>query len=168
LSLSPPVDKIGEKSGTTRRLHWSHHGLLRERPLVNRPQGRVLELATEADLAGVEEGSLDTVVSVFALCRIGDVGATLDLVRRAMAPGGVLLFLEHAGATGRRQRLQHVATPLWQRLAPGCHLDRDVPAAIRAAGLAITDIERFPLPWARPLMVKGVRGAARRRARMGP
>ena len=111
----------------------------------------------------MDDGSIDTVVSVFALCRMADVHGTLLRVRRALAPEGVLLFLEHAGATGWRQSLQRAATPAWRRLAPSCHLYRDVPAAIRAAGMAITDIERFPLPWGAPLMVQGVHGVARRR-----
>jgi len=128
----------------------------------------VLELGPETDLNNVEEGSLDVVVSVFALCRVADIGNALALVRQALAPGGVLVFLEHAGAPGWRRRLQRATTPLWRRLAPGCHLDRDVPAAIRAAGLVITDIERFRLPWGRPLQVKGVQGKARDRVRMGP
>ncbi len=133
-------------------------------------EGRVLAMAPEggADLDAAEAGSVDTVVSTFALCRVADLQGTLTRVRRALAPEGVLLFLEHVGAPGWRQGFQRAVTPAWQRLAPGCHLDRDVPAAIRAAGMAITDIERFPLPWGGPLMVKGVRGAARLRARREP
>ncbi len=130
--------------------------------------GRALEITPggEADLAAAEAGSVDTVVSTFALCRVTDLPGTLASVRRVLAPEGVLVFLEHVGATGWRQRLQRGLTPAWQRLAPGCHLDRDVPAAIRAAGMAITEIERFPLslPWGGPLTVRGVRGAARPRA----
>lgn len=133
--------------------------------------GRVLEVGPGAEdlseVAGVAEGSVDAVVSMFALCRVGDVDAALGLVRRALAPEGVLCFLEHAAGPGRARRLQKAATPLWQRLAPHCHLDRDVPAAIRSAGLVITDIERFPLPWGRVLRVKGVQGTARPRDRMG-
>lgn len=125
--------------------------------------GRELELTPEgsAGLAGVADASVATVTSVFALCRVPDVEATLAQVGRVLAPGGVLVFLEHASPPGWRRRLQRAATPLWQRMAPGCHLDRDVPAAIRAAGLAITDVDRFPLPWAGALMVRGVQGVAR-------
>lgn len=182
LPLSTLVDNIGEKSGITVGAHWSLDLRLdphrRWRRLLpprgpegsRAAQGRVLEIepGCEADLDAVEEASVDTVVSTFALCRVVDLHGTLAGVRRALAPDGVLLFLEHAGATGGRQGLQRAVTPAWQRLAPGCHLDRDVPAAIRAAGIAITDIERFALQWGGPLMVKGVRGAARPRARREP
>ncbi|MDQ3575184.1 MAG: methyltransferase domain-containing protein [Actinomycetota bacterium] len=180
LSLSPPVDKLGENSGNTRGLHWPDVGSgaegggsgQRRGGLLPPEQGRVLSVGAGRDVASalehVPEGSLDAVVTTFALCRVDDLDAALALVLRAMTPAGVLLFTEHTGATGWRRRLQQAATPLWQRLAPGCHLDRDVPAAIRAAGLTITDIHRFPLPWARPLLVKGVHGAARPRPLVGP
>jgi len=173
------VENVGEKSGitvgvhTSQSLHLDPHGRWRRLLPPRGPegsraaQGRVFEIEPEyeADLDAVDDASVDTVVSTFALCRVVDLHGTLAGVRRALAPGGVLLFLEHVGATGRRQRAQHALTPAWQLLAPGCHLDRDVPAAIRSAGIAITDIARFALPWGGPLMVKGVRGAARPRAR---
>jgi len=179
LPLSTLVENVGEKSGNTVGAHTSQglrldpHGRWRRLLPPREPegsraaQGRVFEIepGCEADLDAVDDASVDTVVSTFALCRVVDLHGTLAGVRRALAQGGVLLFLEHVGATGRRQRAQRVLTPAWQRLAPGCHLDRDLPGAIRAAGIAITDIERFPLPWGGPLMVKGVRGAARPRAR---
>lgn len=182
LPLSPLVDNVGEKSGNTvavRWTQWSHVELGRRwrRAPSHELQGaevtgdvpiggRVLQITPEGgpDLDAVEDGSMDTVASTFVLCRVADLHATLARIRRALAPEGVFLFLEHAGATGWRQSVQRAVTPAWQRLAPGCHLDRDIPAAIRAAGMAITDIQRFPLPWAGPLMVKGVRGTARRRA----
>ncbi|MDQ3574071.1 MAG: class I SAM-dependent methyltransferase [Actinomycetota bacterium] len=180
LSLSPPVDNIGEKSGNTRGLHWpglrlraDHGGSDQRRSALLPPEhGRVVAVGTGEGvvpaLEHVPEGSLDAVVTTFVLCRVDDPGAALALIRRAMTSEGVLLFTEHTGATGWRRRLQQAATPVWQRLAPGCHLDRDVPAAIRAAGLAITDIHRFPLPWARALLVKGVQGTARPRPVTAP
>ncbi|HSH59992.1 MAG TPA: methyltransferase domain-containing protein, partial [Acidimicrobiales bacterium] len=183
LPLSPLVDNIGEKSGNTLGVHWTHWSHLElgrwwRRTSSHEPLrgaeaagdrglgGRILEITPDggAGLDAVEDGSVDTVASTFVLCRVADLHGTLTRIRRALAPEGVLLFLEHVGATGWRQSLQRAATPAWQRLAPGCHLDRDIPAAIRAAGMAITDIQRFPLPWGGPLMVKGVRGTARRRA----
>jgi len=181
LPLSTLVENLGEKSGITVDVHSSrqlpldphrrwHRSPARGLEASRAARSRVLEIEPggEAVLEAVGAASVDTVVSTFVLCRVADVQRTLAGVRRALAPDGVLLFLEHAGATGRRQSLQRMLTPAWQRLAPGCHLDRDVPAAIRAAGMAITDIERFALPWARPLMVKGVRGAARPTARREP
>ncbi|MDP8975761.1 MAG: methyltransferase domain-containing protein [Actinomycetota bacterium] len=187
MPLSPLVDNLGEKSGNTVAVawtQWSHVELGRRwppAPSYEQPPerrhgaeptgevppfgGRVLEITPEggAVLDAVEDGSVDTMASTFVLCRVPDLQATLARIRRALAPEGVLLFLEHVGGTGWRQSVQRAVTPAWQRLAPGCHLERDIPAAIRAAGMAITDIQRFSLPWGAPLMVKGVRGTARRR-----
>ena len=171
LPLSPPVDNAGENSGNTgdwaipdREVH------LRWRPPDGRrppgPAGKpgAVELGPEGQgVSDAEPASLRAVASTFALCRAADVEATLALVVRSLAPGGTFHFLEHAATPGWARRLQQLGTPLWQRLAAGCHLDRDAPAAIRAAGLVITDIERFPLAWGRALGVRGVRGTARLR-----
>ena len=113
--------------------------------------------------APFEAASFDTVVCTLVLCTVADLGAALGDVRRLLAPGGWLLFLEHVRATGVRELAQQALTPLWQRLAAGCRLDRDIPAAIRAAGFAITDIERFALPRA-SLLAPAVQGRARPRA----
>ncbi|MEO6120550.1 MAG: class I SAM-dependent methyltransferase, partial [Acidimicrobiales bacterium] len=85
--------------------------------------------------------SFDTVVATLVLCTVPDLPATLDHIAELLAPDGKLLFLEHGRAPGLRGRMQAVATPAWRRLAAGCHLDRDVPAALRQAGFVISDIE---------------------------
>jgi SAM-dependent methyltransferase len=111
--------------------------------------------------AGFADHSFDTVVSTLALCSVDDLELALTQVRRLLAPGGILLFLEHVRSTGWRRRLQEAAAPVWHRLACGCHLDRDVPAALRAAGLVVTDIERFKFPWGEPLLATAAQGVAR-------
>jgi hypothetical protein len=63
-------------------------------------------------------------------------------MKRMLKPDGRLLFLEHVRAPGMQGRVQAAATPLWSRVAAGCHLDRDTLDAIRDAGFAITDCNR--------------------------
>ena len=113
--------------------------------------------------AGLAGESFDTVVSTFALCRVADPGAVLAELRRVLAPGGSLVFLEHVSGTGWRRRLQEAASPAWQRLTGGCHLDRDAPALIRAAGWAITEIRRCSVPSAALLVSRVALGSARPR-----
>jgi len=106
----------------------------------------VTVLAAGIEDAGLPDASFDTVVCTLVLCTVPEVGAALATVRRLLAPGGRLLYLEHVRSPGWRGRLPHAATPLWKRLVPGCHLDRDPIGAMRAAGFAVTDCDRFALP----------------------
>ncbi len=56
---------------------------------------------------------------------------------------GEFRLLEHVKM---RQRpiawLQQRATPLWKRVAGGCHLDRDTLAMVREAGFEVERVER--------------------------
>lgn len=74
------------------------------------------------------DASIDTVVTTYALCTIPDPLAALREIRRVLAPGGRLLFCEHGRAPDESvRRWQARLTPHWQKIAGGCHLDRDVP-----------------------------------------
>lgn len=109
----------------------------------------------------VEGGGFDTVVSTLGLCLVGDLPACLASITRAMAADGQLLFLEHCRAAGPRGLLQRAAGPVWPRLFAGCHPDRDTVAAMRDAGLVVTDLERFTLPLAGPVVGTVAQGSAR-------
>ena len=93
--------------------------------------------------SGLPDASFDTVVASLVLCSVDDQARALAEIRRLLKPGGRLLFLEHLRAPGWPGRLQALATPVWSRLAGGCHLDRPTLDAIRGAGLAITDCDRW-------------------------
>ncbi len=118
--------------------------------------------ASSLEDAVLAEESFDTVVCTLVLCTVADPPAALERVRRLLSPRGVLLFLEHVQAVSWHRHLQRAMAPAWRRMSGGCHLDRDIPAAIRGSGLVITDIDRFCLPWAGRL-VPAVQGAARPR-----
>lgn len=108
------------------------------------------------DAAAVElpDGSADAVLATWTLCSIPDVTAALGQARRLLAPGGALHLAEHglaptAAVAGIQRRLQ----PTWGRVAGGCHLDRDIPALLHAAGFATDALNRgyaFPAAPLRP------------------
>ncbi len=93
------------------------------------------------------DASYDSVLSTFTLCTIPDPALALAEVRRVLRPGGVLCVTEHglspdAGVARWQRRLD----PLQRRVAGGCHLSRDVPALVTAAGFAITMLRAEQLP----------------------
>lgn len=96
--------------------------------------------------------SIDTVVMTWTLCSIPDPDLALAEIHRVLKPDGRLLFAEHGLASDRGVRfIQRRLTPVWKRLAGGCHLDRDMRSLIRAAGFALDRIDTGYMPGARPL-----------------
>jgi SAM-dependent methyltransferase len=94
-----------------------------------------------------QDASYDAVLSTFTLCTIPDVGAALTEVRRVLRPGGSFHFLEHGRSPDLSvARWQHRLDPLERRVAGGCHLSRDIPALVSAAGLEVVGLETAYLP----------------------
>lgn len=107
----------------------------------------------------------DTVVCSLVLCSVPDPQATLARLDELLAPDGRILFLEHVRGVGRLAWFQGRLSPLWRRVAAGCHPDRDTLHELRKAGFAITDCDRFRIRKVMPLVSSGVAGVARRRVR---
>ena len=84
------------------------------------------------------DGSFDTVVCTYTLCSVDDPAQVLSEMRRILAPGGKLLFLEHGRAPDAAvARWQDRVEPVWKPFAGGCHLTRPIGAALRGAGFAV-------------------------------
>jgi ubiquinone/menaquinone biosynthesis C-methylase UbiE len=97
---------------------------------------RWIELGGEA--VPLPDRSVDTVLMTYTLCTIADPPAALAQVRRVLRPDGQLLFCEHGAAPDAGvRRWQRRLNGVWQRLAGGCNLDRDMPALIGGAGFHI-------------------------------
>lgn len=98
------------------------------------------------------DASFDSVVLTYTLCSIVDPVAALQEMRRVLAPGGRLIFCEHGRAPDESvRRWQARLQPHWKKVAGGCHLDRDVPALLNAAGFECGNIQTMYLPGPRPL-----------------
>lgn len=89
------------------------------------------------------DGGHDAALVTFSLCSIPDPALALREVRRVVAPGARLHFLEHGLAPEPGvQRWQRRWEPLQRRVAGGCHLTRDMPALIGASGWEIESLEQ--------------------------
>lgn len=105
-------------------------------------QGRVRFIEASAEAIPVETDSIDTVVTTWTLCTIPNVAIALGELRRVLRPGGRLLFVEHGQAPDAGvRRWQDRLTPLWQRLAGGCHLNRPIQALIAQNGFRIGSLD---------------------------
>lgn len=95
----------------------------------------------------LEADSADTVLVTYSLCTIPDALLALEGIRRVLKPGGRLLFCEHGKAPDEKVlRWQNRLNPAWQKIAGGCHLNRDIPALLAAAGFRIVSDERMYIP----------------------
>lgn len=121
---------------------WRHAGRrIRE---FGRPVERI---GLDGAHLSLPDGSVDAVVSAYTMCTIPDLEAALAEMRRVLRPGGSLHFVEHAlspepEVADRQQRW----TPRWRKVAGGCHLDRDIPALVEAAGFNLSDLETLYMP----------------------
>lgn len=99
-------------------------------------------LDASAEEIPMDAGSMDTVVITYTLCSIADADKGLAEIRRVLKPNGRLLFAEHGRAPEPAvRRWQDRLTPVWKRIAGGCHLNRDIPGLITAAGFALETLD---------------------------
>jgi ubiquinone/menaquinone biosynthesis C-methylase UbiE len=90
----------------------------------------------------LDDSAVDYVVMGWTLCSVADPLRTLAEIRRVLRPGGTLFFVEHGLAPEPGvARWQDRLTPVWRRLAGGCHLNRPIDRLIEASGLRLADVE---------------------------
>ena len=100
----------------------------------------------------LDAGSVDTVVTTWTLCTIRDVVAALAEMRRVLKPRGHLLFVEHGLASDENVRKwQHRLTPVWERFAGGCHLDRPMADLVQSAGFQIMHLQTGYMQGPKPM-----------------
>ena len=116
-------------------------------------------IAGSGERIPMEDETVDAVVTTWTLCSIPDPVRALTEMRRVLNPGGRLIFIEHGRSPDARVvSWQDRLTPVWRRLAGGCHLNRKIDALILAAGFRIAQIETAYMKGPKPLvyLYKGV------------
>jgi ubiquinone/menaquinone biosynthesis C-methylase UbiE len=98
-------------------------------------------LEASAETIPLEPGTVDTVVMTWTLCSIPDAPQALREMRRVLKPGGQLLFVEHGlSPDASVKKWQDRLTPIWKRIAGGCHLNRPISGLLDQAGFHITHL----------------------------
>jgi ubiquinone/menaquinone biosynthesis C-methylase UbiE len=112
-----------------------------------------------AESIPLEDRSVDTVVTTWTLCTIPDVSAALAEMRRILKPTGQLLLVEHGLAPDEKvRRWQHRLTPVWNRIAGGCQLNRPIAELVRDAGFQMQRLETSYMRGPKPMtfMYEGI------------
>lgn len=111
------------------------------------------------------DDAFDTVVCTLVLCTVEDPVRTLRELRRVLAPGGHLLFLEHVrSGDPALARWQDRLEPLWRRLGRGCRCNRSTLETIEATGFSVLNVEHRRMPKAIPIVAPLIVGCAVARA----
>lgn len=104
----------------------------------------VVLVAGVAEHIPAPDAGADAVVTSLVLCSVADQAKALAEIRRVLRPGGTLAYYEHVRSGNPfLAAAEDLLTPAWQRMAGGCHPNRDTLEAITAAGFRIQDNERF-------------------------
>ncbi len=119
---------------------------------------RIAQAGLSVDLVGLSaekiplpDAAFDTVLITYTLCTIPDPHAALLEMRRVLKPEGRLLFCEHGHAPDASvSRWQERLQPVWGTLSGGCHLGRNIPALLQAAGFTLPDLQTRYLKGPRP------------------
>jgi SAM-dependent methyltransferase len=101
-------------------------------------------IGLSAERLPIADATFETVVCTYTLCTIPDPMAALREMRRALTPGGKLLFAEHGRAPDESvQRWQARLQPFWTKVSGGCQLGRDIPALLEEAGFTPSVQSRY-------------------------
>lgn len=94
--------------------------------------------------AALPAGSVEVVVSTLVLCSVPEPADALGEIRRVLAPGGRLVFIEHVGARGAAgaSRYQRLLRRPWAAVADGCDTCAASDRLIERAGFQVGDLRR--------------------------
>ena len=95
-----------------------------------------------AEAIPLSDGVVDYVLTTWTLCTIPDPVRALIEVRRVLRPTGRLIFIEHGRSPDPRGgRWQDRLTPLWRRVAGGCHLNRPIDRLLVLGGFEVVEMQ---------------------------
>ena len=131
------VLEIGVGTGLNLECYPSHVQLVGVEP---EPIMTEISQAGFAEQLPFKNETFDTVVSTLVLCSVQEPARAVSEARRVLKVGGKLLLMEHVRQAGFKGKMQDFITPLWMKVAGGCHLNRELDELILASGLTVIEV----------------------------
>ena len=104
-------------------------------------------LIESASKLSVEDNSIDTVVSTYALCSIPEPDKTLQEIKRVLKKDGFFIFSEHGLSPNKRVSfIQNITDFFYPKIAGGCHTNRNIEQLISDSGFQFLDLNNIYLP----------------------
>lgn len=120
-------------------------------PRVDETALTVERLPHTAETLDLPAASVDSAVVTYTLCTIPETRPALEALRRALRPGGRLLFCEHGAAPDAAvRRWQDRLDRVWGWFSGGCHINREVPRLLDEGGFRVEHLETMYLPGWKP------------------
>jgi SAM-dependent methyltransferase len=115
--------------------------LHRARACARSSSAHILLVAADAEALPFPARTFDTAVAGLALCTIPHPTTALAELRRVLRPGATLRILEHVRVPHRVWGgLQDWLTPVWRRIAGGCHLNRTTVQSVATSGCIVDHV----------------------------
>ena len=117
------------------------------KPLADKNQLKIEFLECGAENIPLLDNSIDTVLITYTMCTIPDVTLSISEITRVLKNNGKLLFCEHGLAPDPNiAKWQKIINPIWNKIAGGCNLNRNIPELITSSGFKISNMEEMYLP----------------------
>ena len=117
------------------------------KPIAEKHELEIEFLECGAEAIPLPDNSIDTVLITYTMCTIPDVELSNLEIMRVLKPEGQLLFCEHGLAPDTNViKWQRRINPIWNKIAGGCNLNRDIPKLITSSGFKILNMEEMYLP----------------------
>lgn len=104
-------------------------------------------LIESASKLSVEDNSIDTVVSTYALCSIPEPDKTLQEIKRVLKKDGIFIFSEHGLSSDKFVSfIQNSTDFFYPKISGGCHTNRNIEKLLKNAGFNFINLDNIYLP----------------------
>jgi ubiquinone/menaquinone biosynthesis C-methylase UbiE len=99
-------------------------------------------LNTGAEHIPLPDHSVDTVVSTWTLCSVGNPEAVLREIKRVLRTDGKFIFVDHGESPFFWIRfIQITVTPITKHFTGNCHLERNIEGLLKGAGFQVKKMD---------------------------